>query len=57
MFGHYAGFILASYGVTAATILLLVLWVILEGRAQGKILAELNERGIHRRSERKNLAK
>ena len=52
MFGNYAGFILASYGVTAATILLLILWVMLDGRKQAKILAELHERGIKRRSER-----
>ncbi|WP_119306193.1 heme exporter protein CcmD [Cohaesibacter haloalkalitolerans] len=56
MFGNYAGFILASYGVTAATILLLVLWVILDGQKQAKILAQLHERGIHRRSERAKAA-
>nr|WP_321455281.1 heme exporter protein CcmD [uncultured Cohaesibacter sp.] len=52
MFGNYAGFILASYGVTAATILLLILWVVLDGRKQTRILDQLHERGIRRRSER-----
>ncbi|WP_319567609.1 heme exporter protein CcmD [Cohaesibacter marisflavi] len=56
MFGNYAGFILASYGVTAATILVLILWVLLDGRKQTKILAQLHERGIHRRSERTKAA-
>lgn len=51
MFGNYAGFILASYGITIAVILLLVLWVITDGRAQSKALAELEARGIRRRSQ------
>lgn len=56
MFGNYAGFIIASYGVTAATILVLILWVMLDGHKQSKILAQLHERGIHRRSERAKAA-
>ena len=52
MFGNYAGFILASYGIVAATILLLIVWVVTDGRAQAKTLAELESRGIHRRSAR-----
>ena len=57
MFGHYAGFILASYGATLATILVLILWVVLDGRAQNKALAELEARGIHRRSAHTNTPK
>lgn len=53
MFGNYAGFILASYGVTFATIALLILWVIVDGRSQSKALAELEARGIKRRSARR----
>ncbi|PLW76339.1 heme exporter protein CcmD [Cohaesibacter celericrescens] len=54
MFGHYAGFILASYGIVAATIALLIIWVIRDGRIQAKTMTELEARGIHRRSERSN---
>ncbi len=53
MFGNYAGFIIASYGVTLATIGLLMLWVIIDGRTQTKALAELEARGIKRRSARR----
>ena len=53
MFGNYTGFILASYGVSIATILMLVLWVVMDGRIQARKLAELEARGIHRRSDRK----
>nr|WP_321442853.1 heme exporter protein CcmD [uncultured Cohaesibacter sp.] len=53
MFGNYAGFIIASYGVTLATIALLILWVIIDGRTQAKALAELEARGIKRRSARR----
>ena len=52
MFGNYAGFILASYGVVTAVILMLILWVTVDGRAQAKTLAELEARGIRRRSQR-----
>lgn len=51
MFGNYAGFILASYGITIAVILLLILWVITDGRVQAKAMAELEARGIRRRSQ------
>lgn len=53
MFGNYAGFIIASYGIVIATIALLVFWVIFDGRAQAKTLAELEARGIRRRSARR----
>lgn len=51
MFGNYAGFILASYGITIAVVLLLILWVVTDGRAQAKALIELEARGIRRRSQ------
>ncbi len=44
------GFILASYLVTAAVLLGLVLWTALDGRAQRRRLAELESRGVRRRS-------
>jgi heme exporter protein D len=54
MLGPYTGFIAASYGVVFLTIFILILWIILDGRAQSKALAELEARGISRRSARKN---
>jgi heme exporter protein D len=44
------GFILASYLVTAAVLLGLVVWIALDGRAQRRRLLELETRGIRRRS-------
>ena len=44
------GFILASYLVTAAVLLGLVLWTALDGRAQRRRLSELEARGVRRRS-------
>ena len=51
MFGNYTGFILSSYGIVAATILILILWVVMDGRHQARTLAELEARGIRRRSD------
>ena len=53
MFGNYGGFIIASYGAVFATIAVLILWVIVDGRTQAKALAELEARGIKRRSARR----
>ncbi|WP_319531492.1 heme exporter protein CcmD [uncultured Cohaesibacter sp.] len=50
--GNYTGFILSSYGITAATVLLLIIWVIWDGKVQARTLAELEARGIRRRSEK-----
>jgi heme exporter protein D len=44
------GFILASYLVTAAVLIGLVLWIVLDGRAQRRRLIELESRGVRRRS-------
>ena len=44
------GFILASYLVTAAVLLGLVLWTALDGRAQRRRLIELETGGVRRRS-------
>jgi heme exporter protein D len=46
----HSGFILAAYLVTAVVLALLVLWVIADGRAQRRRLADLEARGIRRRS-------
>ncbi len=52
-FGPHAGFILAAYGLSAAIVVALIGWVILDGRAQRQRLADLEARGIRRRSSRK----
>jgi heme exporter protein D len=46
----HAGFILAAYAVTALVVGGLVLRAVLDYRAQTRALAELEARGIRRRS-------
>jgi heme exporter protein D len=43
-------YIAMSYGITAVTILCLIGWTWLDGRARKKELAELEASGIRRRS-------
>jgi heme exporter protein D len=50
MFGQYAEFIIPSYAITALVIVGLVLWSWLDYRARLRELAELEQRGIQRRS-------
>jgi heme exporter protein D len=47
---YHGGFILAAYAVTILILAGVFLWIILDGRAQKKRLAELEARGIRRRS-------
>lgn len=54
--GNHAGFILAAYGLTVTIVGLLLLWILLDGRAQRRRLAELEARGIRRRSARRDSA-
>ena len=49
--GNHAGFILASYGLTILVVAGLFAWVIVDGRAQRRRFAELEARGVHRRSQ------
>ncbi|MGD9785725.1 MAG: heme exporter protein CcmD [Hyphomicrobiaceae bacterium] len=51
--GPHAGFIWASYGAVALVLGLLVLWLVLDGRRQRRLLAELEARGVRRRSDRR----
>ncbi|MDK9696562.1 MAG: heme exporter protein CcmD [Siculibacillus sp.] len=53
MLGNHAGFILASYGLSALVIVVLFVWVAVDGRAQRRQLADLEARGIRRRSDRR----
>lgn len=51
--GPHAGFILASYAAVAVVLGGLMLAVILDHRAQKRALADLEQRGAGRRSERR----
>jgi heme exporter protein D len=46
----HAGFIVAAYLVTALVLAGLVGWIVMDGRALRRRLAELEARGIRRRS-------
>ena len=46
----HAGFILAAYLVTVVVLAGLVVWIIGDGRQQKRRLADLEARGIRRRS-------
>jgi heme exporter protein D len=48
--GPHANFIVAAYGVASAVVLTLIVWVIADYRAQCRLLAELERRGVSRRS-------
>lgn len=50
--GNHPGFILVSYGLTVVVMALLFAWIVVDGRAQRRQLAELEARGIKRRSGR-----
>ena len=49
--GPHSGFIVAAYAVTAAVVAALIGWVIADHAAQKRTIAELERRGITRRSE------
>jgi heme exporter protein D len=49
--GPYADFILAAYAVAAVIICALIAWVLLDHRAQRRKLADLEARGVTRRSD------
>jgi heme exporter protein D len=50
--GPHATFVLAAYGAASVALLLLVLWVWLDYRAQRRALDALEAQGITRRSAR-----
>jgi heme exporter protein D len=51
--GPHAAFILIAYGLCLLTMVSLLLWVVLDHRAQKRALADLEQRGIGRRSDRR----
>lgn len=50
-FGPHAAFIVAAYSVSAAVVAGLVLWVLADHQRQIRILADLEARGVKRRSD------
>jgi len=52
--GPYAAFIVGAYGVTLLIMSMIITWIWLDQRQQTKTLADLEARGITRRSERPN---
>ena len=48
----HAGFIIAAYLVTTVVVVGMIVWIVLDGRLQRRRLAELEARGIRRRSGR-----
>ena len=52
--GPHADFIVAAYAVTAFMVAGLIAWVVLDYSAQRRILGDLEEHGVTRRSRRKD---
>ena len=50
--GPHAAFIVASYLMAALVVLGLIAWVLADFRAQRRVLADLEARGVRRRSEK-----
>jgi heme exporter protein D len=49
--GPYVGFIVAAYAVSAAVVAGLIVWIIADHHRQMRILADLEARGVRRRSQ------
>ena len=47
----HAGYILAAYAVSAATLLSMVAWIVVDLAAQQRKLRQLEDEGLRRRSE------
>jgi heme exporter protein D len=47
---NHISFIVAAYAVTVIVVAALIAWVMLDYRAQQRMLAELEKRGVTRRS-------
>lgn len=48
--GPHAAFVIACYGIAAGVVAALIIWVIIDYRRQRRILADLDARGVTRRS-------
>jgi heme exporter protein D len=54
--GPHADFIVAAYAITIFVVALLVAWVVVDHSAQKRSLGDLEERGVTRRSRRRDPA-
>jgi len=52
--GPHADFILAAYAATAFIVAALIAWIALDYSAQRRLLGDLEERGMRRRSHRRD---
>ena len=50
--GPHAAFIIAAYATAAVVVIALIAWVIADHDAQRRLLADLEARGVTRRSEK-----
>ena len=50
--GPHAAFIVVAYGVAATVVATMIAWIVLDHRQQLRHLADLEARGVTRRSER-----
>lgn len=50
--GRHAAYIWASYGVVVVVLTLLIGWIVVDARRQRRILDELEDQGMTRRSAR-----
>jgi len=48
--GAHAGFIIAAYALAALVLAGMIAWIVIDGRAQRRRIADLEARGIRRRS-------
>ena len=51
-FAQEATFIIAAYAVTAFVVAAMIAWVVLDHSAQRRLLGDLEEQGVTRRSRR-----
>jgi len=54
MLGNHAGFIVAAYGIAIVVIAVLFVWIVVDGRQQRRQMADLEARGVRRRSAGRN---
>ena len=52
--GPHADFIVAAYAVTIFVLAVLIAWIVIDYSAQRRILGDLEESGVTRRSRRAN---
>ena len=50
--GPHAGFIVAAYAASVLIIMALIVWILIDYRAQLRVLADLERQGVTRRSAR-----